>query len=160
MGALWARLVPTVIALAFYFCFADTVLIGQCLYYRKVRATNAALKDSPLNDQDTDPLLRQTNSDLGLPGSYRRPSTSHSRQNSRAGCDRLLPIVENDDAGSSWRRDSISVLLVCVVGIMGWAISWKAGFWVPTPESQSVTVEEKALGAELLGYLSAACYLG
>jgi uncharacterized protein with PQ loop repeat len=32
-GAIWAGLVPTVIALAIYFCFSDTVLILQCLYY-------------------------------------------------------------------------------------------------------------------------------
>lgn len=33
IGAIWAELVPTVIALAVYFCFADSVLILQCLYY-------------------------------------------------------------------------------------------------------------------------------
>lgn len=33
LGAIWARLVPTVVALAFYFCLADAVLILQCLYY-------------------------------------------------------------------------------------------------------------------------------
>jgi solute carrier family 66 (lysosomal lysine-arginine transporter), member 1 len=32
-GAVWAGLVPTVIALAGYFCVADAVLIGQCVWY-------------------------------------------------------------------------------------------------------------------------------
>ena len=33
LGAAWAGLVPTVIAIAIYFCFSDGVLIGQVLYY-------------------------------------------------------------------------------------------------------------------------------
>ncbi|KIW31416.1 uncharacterized protein PV07_03067 [Cladophialophora immunda] len=32
-GALWAGLVPVVVAIGVYFCIADGVLIGQCLYY-------------------------------------------------------------------------------------------------------------------------------
>ena len=37
-GAIWAGLVPTVIALAIYFCFADLILISQCLYYNILNA--------------------------------------------------------------------------------------------------------------------------
>ncbi|KAH0255756.1 hypothetical protein KCU91_g17321, partial [Aureobasidium melanogenum] len=37
-GALWADLVPTVIALAIYFCFADAVLLSQCFYYNTLNA--------------------------------------------------------------------------------------------------------------------------
>ncbi|KAF2859892.1 PQ-loop-domain-containing protein [Piedraia hortae CBS 480.64] len=33
-GALWAHLVPTVIALGVYFCAADVVLLAQVVYYR------------------------------------------------------------------------------------------------------------------------------
>ncbi|EXJ59124.1 hypothetical protein A1O7_06555 [Cladophialophora yegresii CBS 114405] len=32
-GALWAGLVPVVVAIGVYFCIADGVLIGQCMYY-------------------------------------------------------------------------------------------------------------------------------
>ncbi|OAP54325.1 hypothetical protein AYL99_11426 [Fonsecaea erecta] len=32
-GALWAGLVPVVVAIGVYFCIADGVLIAQCLYY-------------------------------------------------------------------------------------------------------------------------------
>lgn len=33
VGALWAGLVPVVIAIAVYFCISDGLLIAQCLYY-------------------------------------------------------------------------------------------------------------------------------
>lgn len=33
IGALWAGLVPVVIAIAVYFCISDGLLIAQCLYY-------------------------------------------------------------------------------------------------------------------------------
>ena len=160
MGALWARLVPTVIALAIYFCFADAVLILQCLYYKKNRIRKPFLRDPPQSGEDTDPLMGRANSDIGLPGSRRRPSASYNRQGSHTGSERLLLAVEDDDARTSWVRKCLSVILICIVGIVGWAISWKAGFWVPTSKADDVIRDERVLGAELLGYLSAACYLG
>ena len=33
LGATWAGLVPTIIAIAVYFCFSDAVLVSQVLYY-------------------------------------------------------------------------------------------------------------------------------
>ncbi|KAI5293572.1 hypothetical protein KEM52_005419 [Ascosphaera acerosa] len=33
LGSVWARLVPVIIAIAFYFAFADSVLLAQCMYY-------------------------------------------------------------------------------------------------------------------------------
>jgi solute carrier family 66 (lysosomal lysine-arginine transporter), member 1 len=33
VGALWAGLVPVIVAIAVYFCISDGVLISQCLYY-------------------------------------------------------------------------------------------------------------------------------
>lgn len=33
LGAAWAGLVPTIIAIAVYFCFSDLILTSQCLYY-------------------------------------------------------------------------------------------------------------------------------
>ncbi|KAK5142463.1 hypothetical protein LTR32_005195 [Rachicladosporium monterosium] len=44
-GALWAGLVPTVIALAIYFCFADAILIGQCLYYNALNKRREKQED-------------------------------------------------------------------------------------------------------------------
>lgn len=46
------------------------------------------------------------------------------------------------------------------VGAAGWAIAWKSGVWVPQPTSTPDDAEPIALGAEILGYASAICYLG
>ncbi|KAK4466688.1 putative vacuolar amino acid transporter YPQ1 [Cladorrhinum samala] len=37
-GALWTSLAPSTIALAFYFCIADLILITQCTYYNAINA--------------------------------------------------------------------------------------------------------------------------
>ena len=34
VGAVWASLVPTVVALGAFFCVGDAAIIAQCLYYR------------------------------------------------------------------------------------------------------------------------------
>jgi uncharacterized protein with PQ loop repeat len=107
-GALWAGLVPTVTALAIYFCFADVTLITQCLYYGRIkkrreaaaaRANSGALiaesasgnpssEQTPLLQNHTRPktadstsgrLTDVTNENLGLPGSRRRSSAASRR---------------------------------------------------------------------------------
>lgn len=52
LGAAWAGLVPTIIAIAVYFCFSDAVLVGQILYYgiktrrREGRGFLGSMKDT------------------------------------------------------------------------------------------------------------------
>ena len=46
------------------------------------------------------------------------------------------------------------------MGIAGWAVAWLSHIWTPVPHSDDLTTEEKALGASILGYVSAVCYLG
>jgi solute carrier family 66 (lysosomal lysine-arginine transporter), member 1 len=53
----------------------------------------------------------------------------------------------------------MSLIGVCIVGAAGWAIAWRTGVWVPTPTSDD-SGTEIALGAQVLGYASAVCYLG
>ncbi|KAF2649494.1 PQ-loop-domain-containing protein [Lophiostoma macrostomum CBS 122681] len=53
----------------------------------------------------------------------------------------------------------MSIIGVCIVGAAGWAIAWRTGVWVPTPTSDD-SGKEIALGAQILGYASAVCYLG
>lgn len=59
-------------------------------------------------------------------------------------------------------RNAISVFLVILVGAGGWALAWQAGVWLPQPENGhgDQDVQQVALGAEILGYFSAVCYLG
>ncbi|USW58201.1 hypothetical protein Slin15195_G115200 [Septoria linicola] len=186
-GAIWAGLVPTVIALAVYFCFADLVLIAQCLYYLGIKKRSAGGKKESVpvgnavmqrsESSEVTPLLNGsaspnqsakrrltdvTEDNLGLPGS-RRASSALQRQRSGTNerRDSLSKILEEPNKGRTWLKNSVSIFLVMGVGAAGWAIAWKTGAWRPSPvgggESSS---EETPIGAEILGYISAVCYLG
>ncbi|ESZ94183.1 hypothetical protein SBOR_5461 [Sclerotinia borealis F-4128] len=162
-GAIWADLVPTVIVLAIYFCIADFVLIAQCLYYNKINARKHQ-ETEPNAPSEEDPLLarRESNSSIGLPGSHRRRSSAMSGIQRHE--DTLTKILEEDDSpdGNSWVRNVVSILLVIAAGAAGWAMAWRSGVWMPTPENGSDVpkANDVAVGAEILGYFSAVCYLG
>jgi hypothetical protein len=162
-GAIWADLVPTVIALAIYFCFADFVLISQCLYYNHINArrdarhasitsvTSQATEDSPL-------LTRRRSSDtIGLPGSHRRRSSALSQR--RDGLTKILEESESNE-GNTWLKDTLSILGVIVVGSAGWVLAWRSGVWKPTGTETPELSSSAPVGAEALGYFSAVCYLG
>ncbi|TVY54986.1 putative vacuolar amino acid transporter [Lachnellula suecica] len=161
-GAVWADLVPTVIALAIYFCFADVVLISQCVYYNHINSRRR--HDSVISvGSEQEPLLtrRRSSDTLGLPGSHRRRSSARSGTSQRS--DSLAKILEEDDSesGNSWVRNSLSILGVMLVGTAGWAVAWQAGVWRPSPVGDVPSVaNETAFGAKILGYTSAVCYLG
>ncbi|TVY93702.1 putative vacuolar amino acid transporter [Lachnellula willkommii] len=159
-GAIWADLVPTVIALAIYFCIADLVLISQCLYYNHI---NAQRRQSSVISEHEPLLARRRSSDtIGLPGSHRRRSSARSgtSQHSESPLSKILE--ENEEGtGNQWVKNSLSALGVIVVGTAGWAIAWQAGVWKPSPLDVGVErASETALGAKILGYTSAICYLG
>ncbi len=162
-GAIWAGLVPTVIALAIYFCIADAVLITQVLYYDYVNSR----KNSPREVVDGDaespnqPLLgRGSSSDMGLPGSRRRSSVSQKRRDSTIAALALPVIPEEGGNTREWVKNTLCVLAVCAIGTAGWAIAWKAGAWKPTHGEPDKDTTQRNVGAEILGYLSAVAYLG
>ncbi|KAF2430695.1 PQ-loop-domain-containing protein [Tothia fuscella] len=162
-GALLLRLVPTVIALAVYFCIADLILISQCLYYntinarrmRKISQMSTATEDSaeqPLLRRDTNENSRRRSS-LGLPGSHRRSSVSRR--------DSLTPILEESSGNAAWLKNGMAVMLVCLAGTIGWVMAWKSGVWHPTPEHAGpIGDRDMQLGGQVLGYISAVAYLG
>lgn len=159
-GAIWAGLVPTVIALAIYFCIADFVLITQCLYYNYLNAAKRSRAASVVSEEE--PLLtrRRSSDTIGLPGSHRRRSSAFSHRH-----DTLTKILEEDEGenGNSWQKNVLSILGVIVAGAVGWAIAWQSGVWSPTPEEGAGSdpqATEMAVGAQILGYASAVCYLG
>lgn len=156
IGAVWAGLVPTVIALAIYFCFADLVLISQCLYYNAKNARRARKSSTRSQDSVEAPLLgRRDSSNIGLPGSHRRDSAASRRRRASS-----LPTIHDiEEEGSEWLKNTVSIFGVCAVGAAGWAIAWKTGVWVPQPTADD-SGNDIALGAEILGYASAVCYLG
>jgi len=171
-GALWADLVPTVTALAIYFCIADFVLISQCLYYNYTNARRRRRKESAVSAQtsssEEEPLLRRgsrSSDNTGLPGSHRRrSSTARSDGGNGAGRTASLPsITEEQPRTREWLKNTISIFLVCAAGAAGWALAWQSHAWKPAPEEGrggSDNAEPMALGAQVLGYISAVCYLG
>ncbi|KFY69561.1 hypothetical protein V496_00142 [Pseudogymnoascus sp. VKM F-4515 (FW-2607)] len=165
-GAIWAGLVPTVTALAVYFCFADFVLISQCLFYNHLNARREAFNEAAASPPSEEaPLLarERSNESIGHPGARRRSST-HLSHSSGPRRDSLVKILDDDDSagGSSWKRNTWSILMVILVGTAGWAIAWQSGVWRPTPKHPGDVPgkEQVAVGASVLGYLSALCYLG
>lgn len=156
-GALWAGLVPTVIALAIYFCFADLILISQCLYYNLKNSRRSRKSSTRSNDSVEAPLLgRRDSSNIGLPGSHRRGSQASRRRRASS-----LPTIADVEAGGSESvKNALSIIGVCIVGAAGWAIAWKTGVWAPQPLKDDSAPTDMALGAQILGYVSAVCYLG
>ena len=161
-GAIWAGLVPTVIALAVYFIIADAVLLTQCLYYKHVNARRNLTTDPTRRDTDNpeQPLLGRRSSSVGLPGSRRRSSVSIKRRDSSIGIPVLTTIPEEGGYVRPWVKNTLCVVAVCAIGTAGWAIAWKAHLWVPTPEDSGADDSSSNVGAEILGYLSAVLYLG
>jgi hypothetical protein len=124
------------------------------------RAASQQTEEDPLLSE----LSRQTtDSSIGLPGSHRRRRSSASiNQNRDSILTRALEqIIEEDgpESNDSWVRNVISVLLVCLVGAGGWALAYKSGVWTPAPEGD-VQETDNPFGAQVLGYISAVCYLG
>lgn len=149
------------VVLAIYFCIADTVLIAQCLYYNQIYSRRYTPEDvSCLHIEDpSQPLLARKPSDLGLPGSRRRSSLSQRRCSSSIGTATLPTISEDEVSARPWIKNTLSVIVVCAIGAAGWAIAWQVGLWRPTDEGNGEDTNSN-IGASILGYLSAVCYLG
>lgn len=140
-GAVWARLVPTVTALALYFCLADAVLISQCLYYKQLNSCKenfaAASIQIPADDPHQ-PLLDRDHHVL-QPGSRRRRTLSFK--------DGSLPVLENDgDTSSSCISNTVSVVSVCIAGAAVWVVAWKGRLWTPTPRDNDGDVAHGPAG--------------
>jgi hypothetical protein len=153
---------------------------------RAARARSRTTSQVTAVASETDPLIgggssaalsrqssevSQGSTTIGLPGSHRRRRSSGSslaRRESAGALDwameRILEEQEGEEGSESWIRNTISVLLVCAVGVAGWVIAWRSGVWVPAPgEGEGggdVQEENMAIGAQVLGYISAICYLG
>ncbi|KAK5675326.1 hypothetical protein LTS10_012092 [Elasticomyces elasticus] len=195
-GAIWAGLVPTVTAvrlevhdddeawksvhvlistipqLAIYFCFADAILIGQCLFYRSANKKHPSttadderttLLNSTTNGATSTKKTRQ-NSTSSIPGSLTRTRTTSSSTPAN-NTTHSLPATPEEKSTSKTRtyaKNTLSVFLILAVGTAGWGIAYKTGAWRPQPTSHHSSEPDPAtpLGASILGYASAVCYLG
>jgi hypothetical protein len=188
-GALWAGLVPVIVAIAVYFCIADGVLIGQCMYYglrnkrregaallgresisatagaSAVQSSETAVQEEESNEEE--PLLKRTRTNsMTIPGSMDRRRSSGSlrrrRSSNAAQSDHLAKILEeSDDSGRRlWFKNAMSVIAIGVIGMAGWALAYESGAWKPSPTSSGEEAEPMPTGALILGYFSAVAYLG
>ncbi|GIK02562.1 hypothetical protein Aspvir_006618 [Aspergillus viridinutans] len=167
IGGAWAGLVPVIVAIAVYFCIADGVLIAQCLYYKTRNARREGLlrrrRSSTVTPDPTTPLLGRRFSDTLERGPASRRRSMASQRSGRGGHghpdDALANIVENEVGRSAWMKNFSSVLAICVIGMAGWTVAWQTGVWKPAPKERDGGVD-MAAGAQVLGYISAVCYLG
>ncbi len=188
-GALWAGLVPVVVAIGIYFCIADGVLISQCLYYglRNKRREGKALlsrargessaaataQDGHVRnvvqeeESEEEPLLKRTRTNsMTIPGSMERRRSSGSTRrrvsSNAAQNDHLAKTLEESDASGTrlWFKNAMSVIAIGVIGAAGWALAYESGAWKPSPTSTGDEAEPMPAGALVLGYFSAVAYLG
>jgi hypothetical protein len=90
---------------------------------------------------------------MGLPGSHRRSSAERR--------DSLTPILEESIGRAAWIKNTGAILAVCAAGSVGWVIAWKSGAWHPTPKHAGpIGDKDMVFGGQVLGYISAICYLG
>ncbi|KAL2828727.1 PQ loop repeat-domain-containing protein [Aspergillus cavernicola] len=174
-GSAWAGLVPVIVAIAIYFCLADGVLITQCLYYR-VRNSRAAAharhSSSTTTPEPTTPLLGRRRSD-SLEGAGQRRRGSRQSYSALSGSQEqgqgqgqgpdgaLAKLVEENRVGQgALLKNLSSVLAICVVGMAGWTVAWQTGVWKPAPLEGANGGVDMVPGAQVLGYISAVCYLG
>jgi uncharacterized protein with PQ loop repeat len=171
-GGLWAELVPTVIALAIYFCFADGALIAQCVYYNTLNAKKDkeadAAEEAAQEQTESDPLLAAAHSqNPQQSAAQRKPSTTSRRSHRRSSAalshsrrDSLSRALSKPTASSAWLKNSLSILAIIASGTAGWALAYKTGAWHPVPLKSHLDSSPTPLGASLLGYGSALLYLG
>ena len=98
-----------------------------------------------------------TEENMGLPGSRRRSSR---RANSDVRRNSLERVLEEPTRSSSWIKNTVSIILIVLVGAAGWAIAWRTGAWRSTPVEKEEGAGRGPVGAEILGYASAVLYLG
>ncbi|KAF8459130.1 PQ loop repeat-domain-containing protein [Terfezia claveryi] len=164
VGSIWANLLPTVIALALYYCFADFVLLSQVLYYNQQSRRRNAMEiqrqysheqrnhvDTTAPSDPTQPLLPNRESTGTQSITYRRQSASRRR-------DSLSALIEKKPSTRTMiTRNLLAISGTCLAGILGWFIAWKTGAWKVRDGTPGNAPPD--IGAEILGYISAVLYL-
>lgn len=131
-GSIWAGLLPQVVMLAIWFCFADGVTIGSFYYYRlyyphhthkKRHSTGAAEEATALINH---------------------------RRNSSA----LEDLIQDPEHHSVFTRYILPILFVILAGVVGFFISPSNSHDV-----ESTSQGDIETGPQVLGYISAFLYL-
>ena len=150
VGSVWAGLLPTVIAIAVYFCISDCVLLSQVFYYNHLE-WRASLESE---QQFTPNLPHHPDTNPTQPLLSRRRSTSSS--NSR--CRSPSPSLVRKTPATIMMINVLVILGTCLAGTLAWFVAWNFGVWKPEGSTPGHLSQE--IGAEVLGYISALLYIG
>jgi hypothetical protein len=74
--------------------------------------------------------------------------------------DSLAKLMEEMEPKNVWVKNALSLISICALGAIGWVIAWQTGVWRPTPAEGPDSAGDTAMGAMIVGYFSAVCYLG
>lgn len=167
IGSIWAGLLPGVILLAVWFCFADILMFFSYFYYKnpshghtiRRRSTNASIEEG---ESSTRPLLENSESlgqysAAGSSGAAPKPRRKSSKRHRR---DSLASIVNAPPSkGSIFQQFVLPILFVVAAGVVGYLFSDKET-QNQNPGNGDEDSTTKELGPMILGYLSAVLYLG
>lgn len=131
-GALWAHLLPEVVFIAVWFCIADFLMISSYVYYTHLH------KKTPKSQ----------------PEEESRPLMEHRRTSSA-----LTDIALEPKYYGVFTRYVLPILFVIGCGVLGFLLSG-GDSGDNSGDNSDDSDESIALGPQIVGYLSAALYLG
>lgn len=158
-GAMLAHLLPEVVFLAVWFCFADFLMIFSYVYY-----TYIYKKHHPHHDRS------RSSASLSPNNSHRHPHHHHQLEHDADENEALLArrrrsstitnIALEPANHSVWTRYVLPIFFVVAAGAMGYFISTPSAS--PPDGELPSPIEDGGINvfAQVLGYLSAALYLG
>lgn len=171
IGSVWANLLPGVILLAVWFCVIDILMFASYMYYKyngKKKGdiesnvinvvnddVNSNINTNDDNDNPTKPLLERRLSNT-LYTSSRRKSSKRSRRDS------LVSIINTPATSFSlvFQKFILPILFVIFSGFIGYLFSDSGVPSDPSDPSDPIDPVVSSIIPEILGYVSAALYLG
>lgn len=156
-GALWAKLQPGVILLAVWYCIADNLIFLSYFYYKRLarrrlekktlrRASRGSTGVERLDHNAEAPLLDRRNS-------ARRRSHEHGHRDRRNSISSF--VVTESKKSNIVTQFVLPIAFVLAAGSLGYFITGDGGSH-KGPEQD----EPMEMGPQVLGYISAALYLG
>lgn len=191
LGALLQGVLPTMIILAIYYVVADFILLGQWFYYRgsgpSGRAADKGVirrvpteQSSLLGHETVDELDPSSGrgfvdvenlSDLSKP---RGPSPAAAPYISSATTHAPMSTSSSTSSVSAFMVSAfyklIIVVLVCLMGVLGWYVSSRSshsqrglsslGIYASHPDPSQDEAPQLKLWGQVFGYICAAFYIG
>ncbi|ESZ93416.1 PQ loop repeat protein [Sclerotinia borealis F-4128] len=178
-GAMLQGVLPTMIILAVYYTIADVVLLGQCFYYKGFtwRDEVKPPPTPPTPPTPPKPTYAAIAAGTSVPTETTGLLSHQERRRSSISAQHLSPVVplleprKPSDSPTikpstptsplqTFLFNFLSILLVCIAGIIGWYISSRSSHQTRShhPSTHTTTPTFSPLG-QTFGYLCAILYL-